>query len=474
MPVSRVESVFRFALTSGLVALLHCAGRASGSSSVITTEGDARVDANGAPSGASEASTGLHDASSDQFDGSAALDAPSDGQDERPADTGALKDADAEAETPAVAIAISAGDNHTCALLSDGTVRCWGDNSSGQLGIDTYNGPDQCMVVADSNPLGNACALRPVPVPGIAGATAIAAGATTCAIVSGGIVQCWGQLGLELNGSPSVSGPTVLAGLSGANALAVGIGTGGCAVSAGVAKCWGPAYAGLLSGTPTTEPWTATPVVGLGTATGVAVGFQFACAAIADGTVRCWGSNEVGDLGTGGPFSSTSGENSTPVPVVGLGGVNATAAGNQYTCALLGDGTVQCWGVDSEGQLGRGDDAGVSFYENGSPVYLPAVSSIPMPVTGLHGVTAISANGNTTCALGSGGSIQCWGDYGESASSTPVVVSGLTGAIAIANGGTHQCALFSAGEVKCWGSNSYGQLGNGTTTDSATPVSVSW
>jgi alpha-tubulin suppressor-like RCC1 family protein len=124
-------------------------------------------------------------------------------------------------------------------------------------------------------------------------------------------------------------------------------------------------------------------------------------------------------------------------------------------CALLSGGTVECWGYN----IGNG----TSTLCNGTNV----CSSTPTAVSGLSGATAISVGGQSACALLSGGTVECWGN-------TPVAVSGLSGATAISVGGQSACALLSGGTIECWGSNDEGQLGNGTTTNSSTPVAVVW
>ena len=180
-------------------------------------------------------------------------------------------------------------------------------------------------------------------------------------------------------------------------------------------------------------------------------------------TVDCWGSNYRGDLGNG-----TTTDSSTPVGVSGLSDVIAVTAGEDHTCALLSGGTVDCWGNNLFGQLGDGTFAD---------------SPTPVAVSGLSGAIAVTAGGDHTCALLTGGTIDCWGSdfYGQlgdgqvqTFSPTPVAVTGLSGgAIAVTAGDTFSCALITGGAVECWGQNSSGQLGNGTTTDSSTPVGVS-
>jgi alpha-tubulin suppressor-like RCC1 family protein len=199
---------------------------------------------------------------------------------------------------------------------------------------------------------------------------------------------------------------------------------------------------------------------------------------VLDGAAKCWGANESGQLGNGSKEASFS-----PVTVTGLSsGVTAISVGNNHACAVVSGG-VKCWGANESGQLG-----------NGSTIN----SLTPVSVSGLSsGVTAVSVGGNTysynnrssnySCAVVSGG-VKCWGANGSGQlgngsttnSPTPVSVSGLTsGVTAVSVGGSssyssdsvHACAVVS-GAAKCWGDNGAGQLGNSSTIASQTPVSV--
>ena len=143
------------------------------------------------------------------------------------------------------------------------------------------------------------------------------------------------------------------------------------------------------------------------------------------------------------------------------------AAGGGHTCALLSSGGVQCWGDNYFGQIGDGTGENRT-----TPTALSTLTS---------GVTQIATGGGFTCALLSTGGIMCWGwnvsgqlgDGTTTDSSTPTSLSTLTaGVTQIGLGGAHSCAILSSGGVKCWGENSSNELGDGTTTNRSTPVDI--
>jgi alpha-tubulin suppressor-like RCC1 family protein len=351
--------------------------------------------------------------------------------------------------------AIAAGNDHTCALTTDGSVKCWGYNYHGQLGDGT-----------------NTDRLTPVEVNGLgSGVRAIATGGLhTCALTTGGGVKCWGhnwygQLG---DGTNEYSLTPVEVSRLGSGVQAIDAGEWHiCALTTGGGvKCWGRNDVGQLGdGTMGSDRLTPVAVSGLGSGTqAIAAGELHTCALITGSGVKCWGHNSFGQLGDG-----TTTDRLTPVDVSGVGsGVQAIAAGSIHTCALTTGGGVKCWGNNWEGQLGDRTRT-----ERWTPVDVSRMGS---------GVQAIAAGGAHTCALVTGGGVKCWGGnrYGQLGDGTTtyhltsVDVSGIgSGVQATATGGHYTCALTTGGGVKCWGGNRYGILGDGTTTDRWTPVEVS-
>lgn len=410
--------------------------------------------------------------------------------------------------------ALAAGQDHTCALLASGSVECWGDNGYGQLGDGTSRGPQSCN--------GDPCASRPLAVRGVSDATAIAAGGDeSCALRSGGSVECWGentygQLGDGTSRGPQLCGvypcseaPVAVRGISGASAIAVGADDACALVAGGSVQCWGENSFGQLGdGTSegpqicNGEPCASAPVTvpAITGASAIAVGGVVSCALIGGGGVDCWGANNYGQLGEGtsrGP-QSCAGEacSLTPVSVAAISTATAIAAGNDHACALLAGGGVDCWGYNFAAELGIATSSGVQWCSGGE-----WCATRPVAVYGMTSATSIVAGGDHTCVLVSAGGVECWGynSYGQlgdglsngpqvcywqvvQCAKTPVAVSAIAGATALAAGGEHTCALLSGSSISCWGDNWFGDLGDGALSGprscngypcSATPVVVS-
>ncbi|HQQ62072.1 MAG TPA: thrombospondin type 3 repeat-containing protein [Pseudomonadales bacterium] len=252
--------------------------------------------------------------------------------------------------------AVAVGESHTCALMTGGTVKCWG---------------------AISTP-----SVVPVDVPGLTGVLAITAGgAHHCALMMGGAVKCWGYGAWGEIGDGGTVGqlsPTDVSGLgSGVAAIDNGYVTSCASTVTGGLKCWGHNGSGEVgNGTATVTITTPVDVSGLTSGvTGFGIGYYHSCAVLADGSARCWGYNNNGQLGNG----LTSNSN-VPVAVNGIGNDSMVIApGYDHTCSLTTSGSVKCWGNNTYGQLG--DNTVVS-------------KTTPQVVPGLYGDTDNDGIGN--------------------------------------------------------------------------------
>lgn len=359
------------------------------------------------------------------------------------------------------AIAVAAGGNHACALLADGSVKCWGNNGSGQLGTGQDAGPEDCNSYA--------CSTTPVQVSGINNAVAITAGWNhSCAVFSDATAKCWGYNGNgELGNGTNINSntPVSVSGIN--NALAIDGGSRHTCVllSDGTMKCWGYNGYGELGNGTRNNSSTPVTVSGISTAADIAASNSLSCAVLSNGSVKCWGYNFAGQLGTGqdtGPQRCGSFPCSTvPVDVIGINNASDVTTGKWHTCALLIDGTARCWG---NGYLGDGSHTASTV-----PVEVSNLSA-RWSVGFLDNAAGIATSGAFVCSSLTGGTVECWGnDFG----SEPVPVSGISTAREIDTGGGHACAALLDGTVKCWGDNDEGQLGNGNTAPSFLPVSVS-
>jgi hypothetical protein len=337
------------------------------------------------------------------------------------------------------ATAVVTGDFHSCALLDDKSVRCWGFGGDGRLGYANINS------IGDDEP---ASAAGPVDLGGPAKTISAGAG-HTCAVMVNGDLRCWGY----------------------GNSGALGYGN-----------------TDSIGDNETPAAVAPVPLGTARTATAVSAGFDFTCALLDArpdlGNVRCFGQNRNGRLGL--PGIGDTGNLRTPgsFPPIDLGGTaTAIAAGGNHACAILAvSGSVRCWGLGLSGQLGYGNTDNIG--DNETPA-----SVAPVQLGGP--AEAISAGAKHTCAILVGGSVRCWGsnrtgqlgypntgDVGDDetpASVGPVDLGAGRTAVAISAGAESTCARLDDGKVRCWGYGVLGRLGYcnpNTVGDDETPGSV--
>ena len=357
---------------------------------------------------------------------------------------------------------IAAGYFHTCMLESQSNiVSCWGSNTFGQLG--TLGIPRSSIPLPISGSLGNV--------------TAISAGANqSCAVSSDGAIRCWGQNSYGQLGNGSLANSFAPVRVSGLSAPAVTVALGpshACALLRnGSVDCWGDNTYGQLGSVVngSSQSATAVSVSGLGnSAIAVAVGDYHTCAVLADGSARCWGTNRYGQLGNGSASDSAA-----PNSVNNLGGaVKQLVAGDFFTCALLSTGLVKCWGSNFQGAIGNGIPAGGGSFSS-TPVLVEGLSNSVELVRGPDRTCSIDATRRTTYCWGNNLFGQLGNTPGATYSAGPIALIDLSAVVEqLALGQTHTCAMLDSGLVKCWGYNNYGNLGNGTAiSQSAVPVIV--
>jgi serine/threonine protein kinase/alpha-tubulin suppressor-like RCC1 family protein len=283
-----------------------------------------------------------------------------------------------------------------------------------------------------------------------------------CAVLKDGTAVCWGDNDNGELGDGSTTPraePGKVFSLTGVAQIAVGLHNSCARLSDGTVTCWGSnKYGQLGDGTPQNRATPGVPVTLPGTAVQVALGQDHACALLGNGTVRCWGRNESGQLG-----DAAKEDHPQAVEVGGLTGVAAIGCGGDFSCALLRDSTVQCWGINKKGQLGDGTND--SRWK-------------PAPVPGLTDVTKLAVGWQHACARDSHEAVRCWG-FNESGQlgdgttndrSAPVEVPGISFQNEVEAGREHTCALRSDGAPVCWGRNGEGELGDGATKNRYEPV----
>jgi alpha-tubulin suppressor-like RCC1 family protein len=403
-------------------------------------------------------------------------------------------------KTSAGADSISASFTHTCAILRNGSVRCWGSNWAGQLGL------------GHTNYIGSSSGTLPDSVPPVdlgEGRTALQISAGwdhTCALLDNHSVLCWGsdaggalgqgnQEDIGDDETPGSVGPVDLGDGHTAVAVAAGPTNHSCAIlDDGSVKCWGAGTYGQRGYGNTTnvhDPSTIGPVnLGAGrTAVAIDTAAGHTCVIVNSGDVMCWGLNFAGLLGYGYSFDEEQniGDDETPdaVGTIDLGAHTALQITGQdhNACALLDDHTVRCWGSGWRGKSG---------YPGGDDYHSPPTQPIDLGA----GRTALSIDGGAdhACAVLDDHSIRCFGfgndgqlGYGNTEDVGNDEPPGAVGPVNLGPGRTatevsaarwHSCALLDTGDVRCWGNGSFlgygntSSIGDNETPDTAGPVSL--
>ncbi|MEY3360834.1 MAG: hypothetical protein RL531_553 [Actinomycetota bacterium] len=353
---------------------------------------------------------------------------------------------------------VSTGYRNSCATRADGSLWCWGANDQGQLGVASFR------TSAGSSPVRSDVAV-------------VSTGAvSSCAILTSGAIRCWGSnLTGGLGDGTGVDSLTPVAVGSATNWAQVAVGgevdlgspSGfACATRTdGTLWCWGDGGSGQL-GSVATSADTPTQVGSATDWTSVAAGAKHACG-LRGAALYCWGAGGAGQLGDGASTNRTA---PTVVPLPsGVAGWSSVSAGTSHSCAVTVEGRAYCWGANSAGQLGTG---------NTTP------SAVPVRVGSATDWDMIAAGVLTTCGL-RGDSLLCWGSsangqVGDGATidrNAPVTIGSGYASVALAAADedptdSHACAVKVTGTLWCWGGNSFGQLGDGTTTARSQPTQV--
>ncbi len=382
-------------------------------------------------------------------------------------------------EKPIEVKKLAAGGFHTCALLLEGNLKCWGQNTRGQLGLGHTNniGDDELPSSLSTLSLG-------------AEVKDVSAGAFhTCVILENGVVKCWGQNDkgqLGLGHTDTIGDDEDVSNLASVplKDKAVKIYSGysyNCALLENKnIQCWGENAFGQLGlgHTNAIGDDESVSTIGYVSVGGPVVQMDIStisfhsCALLQNGDLRCWGRNDSGQLGLGNPDHVGDDELPSSVSPVPFGEqIIQLATGNRHTCAITGGQKLRCWGSNIRGQIGTGNSENIGDNE--------AVTSIDYVDTGASTHISVSTGNLHTCAISGNFSVHCFGigasgttglgtteNVGDDELVKDISLVDLGGETInqIASGVSHTCALTKdEGRVICFGAGAFGQMGSGST-----------
>jgi alpha-tubulin suppressor-like RCC1 family protein len=368
-------------------------------------------------------------------------------------------------------IAANVSNATTCAVLNDTTAKCWGVNSYYTLSDGTTTTRTSPAVVKTNDGAGNLSTLSNI--------TSVSTNPyNTCFLLSDKTVHCsgvktYGGIGDGQNTDRTTAWDTMAVGqsttiINNANTLTTSGEGATCALlDDQTVKCWGRDNSGTQGrGSNTSSRTTPSNVktdaaTNLTSVTSIALGLYHSCA-IASGNVYCWGTNYFGEIGV----STSTSAQYYATQVAGISNAQSIYAGYYNTCVIKTDNTVSCFGNNTNGQFGNG----------GTTHSTTAIDNIGGFTTalkvgvGLYGICIVLTNGSVYCAGNDGAGLMGTGERGDDRTSF-TQVSGISTATDIVQGNNHACALLSDQTVTCWGRDFGGVLGRGT-VDQAYPQTV--
>jgi len=348
------------------------------------------------------------------------------------------------------AVQVVAGENSTCVLLEDNSMRCFGSNEYGQLGRG----------VASAFVLPGESDVAFTDAGGAFGLT------SRCALLENGEAQCWGtnQAGaLGTGNEKGVYAPVAVPYPGGKKIKQISDikSIHRCAVDVdGGFACWGNNLFGQLGTGDKEDRLTPTSVSHPDKVTAIGTGMDFTCILTEDGDVTCFGSNIDYQIGYGSTAATVYAPLTSYLDFGDERKVKSMATGVDHSCVILDDDTVKCWGNNDTGALGSGD-----FKDVEEPLDHPGVAF----ETGKIPVQVIAGSGES-CAIMDDGSITCWGRVDFSPwtptdnpadVATPIDYIRIDGEkiTSACVGAQHLCSLTESSQIYCWGKNSFGQLG---------------
>jgi alpha-tubulin suppressor-like RCC1 family protein len=290
-----------------------------------------------------------------------------------------------------------------------------------------------------------------------------------CGITPTGILKCWGanEFG-QLGDSKGTYEPEPVIIDSGTNYTKISAGSSSyylqysCGItSSGVLKCWGNNDSYQLGDGTTSSRFSPTHIDPSTTYNQISTGAAFSCGITTSGILKCWGANDFGQLGDG-----TNTPKPTPSAIDTGTTYSKVAANGNYACGISNSGNLKCWGIKQ-----FGTSMSMNYF-------------VPTQIDSGTQYSSVSASGfglkNTTCAVTTLGQLKCWGDnsFGQIGDGTttprsaPIEIDSSSNYIAVAVGGGFVCGITSTKALKCWGLNNLGQLGDGTSADKITPTIV--